>query len=181
MDKHAKLLDYINSTHLTRQELSNLRLNAQKAIDSGDKAAQSVLDAVNRAAPSDSYFVFMGFCPGADFSNRLDIEWKNKGICTFEFYDSERQMTRFQSIQVGDLIILKKIQEYGKLMRLYGHGRVTALDKSEKGDHMLRMQWSPQAIEIEVPLMACNDTVNIRDLEKVDAAMPDEFWKWLEV
>ncbi|WP_395660115.1 hypothetical protein [Aestuariivirga sp.] len=180
MDKHARMVAYINSTALSREDLSTMRLRAQEAIDGGDRGAQMVLDAVNRTAPSDRYFVFMGFCPGADFSNRLDIEWKSNSTCTFEFYESERQMKRFRSIQVGDLIILKKIQKRGKVMRLYGHGRVTALDKSEKGDRMLRMQWSPQSDEIEVQLLGCNDTVNIRDLEKVEGAMPDEFWKWLE-
>lgn len=179
MSPYAKILSRIGSSHLSREELSSLRANALKVIGRGNAAAQEVLDAINRAAPTDSYFVFMGFCPGADFSNRLDMEWKRKGICTFEFFDSERQMKRFRSIHVGDMIILKKNQERGRTMRLYGHGRVASLDKSPKGDFMLKMLWSTQADEIEVPLMACNDTVNIRELERVDKAMPDEFWRWI--
>jgi hypothetical protein len=181
MDRYKKLIDLIKEGKLSREQLSSLRVNVQNAVDKGDKEAQVVLELANRAMPTDRYFIFMGFCPNADINNRLDIEWRSKGICTFEFYESERQMERFRSIQVGDLVILKKRHEFGRTMRLFGYGRVASLDKSTKNDPMLRMQWSKQSNEIEVPLMACNDTVNIREIEKVEQAMPEKFWKWLEL
>ena len=69
----------------------------------------------------------MGFCPGANFDNRLDIEWKEKGICTFIFLRSEQQLERFNDIWPGDLIVLKKRHQFGKTMLLYGHGRATGI------------------------------------------------------
>ena len=42
------------------------------------------------------------------------------------------------------------------------------------------MGWSTQKEIIEVPLMACNSTVDIRTIEQVKDVMPDEFYQWLE-
>ena len=153
--------------------------NAKAKLDKGDAAAQAVLDALMSSAPTDRYVVFMGFCPHADINNRLDVEWRKQGNCTFTFYDSEHQMERFRTISVGDLLVLNKIQIYGKTMRLYGHGRVTALENDDKGDRVLRMTWSDQDAQIDVPLMGCNETVNVKDIERVDDVMPPEFWSWL--
>ena len=33
---------------------------------------------------------------------------------------------------------------------------------------------------LEVPLLGCNSTVNIRSIEQIDENMPEEFWQWLE-
>lgn len=44
--------------------------------------AKIIIDAINLATPSDTEILFMGFCPDADIDNRLDIEWREKGICT---------------------------------------------------------------------------------------------------
>lgn len=181
MTKHSRILDRIRNGALSRSDLASLTTNALMAQQKGDTDAQVVLDALSVAAPTDSYFIFMGFCPNADIANRLDKDWKQRGVCTFEFYESERQMEKFRSILVGDLIILKKRQEFGRTMRLYGHGRVIQLATSDKGDRMLRMQWSPQSCEVEVPLMACNDTVNIREFERVNQSMSPDFWEWLKV
>jgi hypothetical protein len=123
--------------------------------------------------------VFFGFCPGADFSKRLDTRWKELGICEFQYFESKRQVKRFASIEIGDLIILKKRQIIGKTMRVYGYGLVTGITKDDKSNRVLKVDWSSQEQVIEVPLLGCNATIDIRDIDKVRADMPDEFFEWL--
>ena len=122
----------------------------------------------------------MGFCPGATIENRLDIEWKEKGICTFVFIESERQLEKFNDIFTGDLIVLKKIHQFGKTMQLFGHGRVKSWAYDEDGNRYLIMDWAPQDEIIEVPLMGCNSTVDIKTRDTVDSYMPTEFYEWLK-
>lgn len=145
----------------------------------GDRDAQAVLDEIDRATPADRYVVFMGFCPGADFENRLDVGWREQGVCTFVFHESEQQSERFSGILAGDLIVLKKRERFGETMRLYGYGRVTGFKCDADGHRYLTMEWSPEQTVIEVPLMGCNSTVDIRTMEQVESQMPPEFFDWL--
>ncbi|UGB45429.1 hypothetical protein LQ772_15840 [Frateuria edaphi] len=177
--RHQKVLDKVLNGSFSRADLARLRVNALELVRKGDGEAQAVVDAIMSACPSDTRVVFMGFCPGADFNNRLDIEWKAKGVCTFSFLDSDQQVARFNEICTGDLIVLKKRHVFGKTMRLFGHGRVSSIAFDENGKRYLNMRWSAQDEEIEVPLMAANSTVDIRSMEQVEADMPDEFFKWL--
>ena len=177
--KHKKTIDKIRSQHYTRLDLVKLRSNAEAMRMKGDFDAQHVIDEIDRAVPKDKAMVFMGFCPGANFDNRLDIEWKEKNICTFTFIESEQQLHRFNDIWPGDQIILKKLQTFGKTMLLYGHGRVVGV-KYDQDTRYLEMNWSSQDEVIEVPHMACNSTVNVRTLEQVAASMPLHFYAWLE-
>jgi TPR repeat protein len=124
--------------------------------------------------------VFFGFCPGADFSRRLDTRWKELGICEFQYFESKVQVKRFASIEIGDLIVLKKRQIIGKTMRVYGYGLVTGITKDDKGNRVLKVDWSSQEQVIEVPLLGCNATIDIRDIDKVRADMPDAFFEWLK-
>jgi hypothetical protein len=64
-------------------------------------------------------------------------------------------------------------------MRVYGYGLVTGITKDDKGNRVLKVDWSSQERVIEVPLMGCNPTINIKDSDKVRAEMPDEFFEWL--
>jgi hypothetical protein len=41
------------------------------------------------------------------------------------------------------------------------------------------MDWSQQQTVIEVPLMGCNSTVDIRTTEQVESQMPPEFFDCL--
>jgi hypothetical protein len=41
------------------------------------------------------------------------------------------------------------------------------------------MNWSNQKEIIEVPLMACNSTVDVRSIEQVEDEMLTEFFTWL--
>lgn len=177
--RHQKILDKIASGAYSRADLVRIRHNAEDKIREGDTDAQAVLDAVGSATPADKRIVFMGFCPDADIANRMDIEWREQGICTFIFHDSAQQSARFNEIWCGDLIVLKKRQVFGKTMRLYGHGRVTGIAHDDEGHRYLRMAWSMQDEIIEVPLMGANSTVDIRDMDQVEAEMPDEFFRWL--
>jgi hypothetical protein len=121
----------------------------------------------------------MGFCPGADFDNRLDIEWRQRNICTFVFHESEQQSERFGSIWPGDLIVTKKRHRFGETMQLFGYGRVAGFHYDEDGHRVLEMNWSDQQEVIEVPLIGCNSTVDIRTMEQIEAQMPEEFFAWL--
>lgn len=145
----------------------------------GDADALEVMSAIDIAKPVDSYILFMGFCPGADFSERLDIEWKKKGICRFDYHESEHQVARFNSICAGDLVILKKREQFGKTMKLYGYGRVKDIAYDVENVRYLVMDWSAQTDIIEVPLMGANSTVDIKSMEIVEGEMPNEFYTWL--
>jgi hypothetical protein len=143
--------------------------------------AKIIVDAIAEAIPSDTYIVFMGFCPDADFENRLDVDWKEKGVCTFEFLSDDRQKAAFYSILVNDLIILKKNAIFGKTMKLYGCGRVKSIEHNEKYGRYLVMDWSKKEEIIEVPSLACTSTVNIiKTIEEVEKYMPKEFFNWLD-
>lgn len=175
--KYQAQLDKIATRQYSRAELAKLRVNAAAKVKAGDLEAKIVLEAIDQASPADDQVVFMGFCPGASLANRLDIEWRRDGICTFIY--SPPQVERFNSISPGDLIVLKKRQTFGKTMQLFGHGRVSGIDHDPEGNRFLRMNWAAQSRVIEVPLMGCNSTVDTRSIAQVEAEMPEEFYVWL--
>ena len=179
--KYTKAIERVRSGEMSRSDLVRLKRNAEQKLAIGDTEAQQVLDAINSATPTDSYVLFMGFCPGADFSERLDTEWKEQGICRFDYLESEHQAERFNSICKGDLVVLKKREKFGKTMKLYGHGRVKAVAYDDDQIRYLKMDWSDQDQVIEVPLMGCNSTVDVKSIEMVEDEMPQEFYEWLEV
>lgn len=178
--KHQRILDKILAGMFDRAELARIRKNAESLVSKGDQDAAAIIKAIDECVPTDTHIVFMGFCPGASLENRLDIEWKEKGICTFIFLDSEAQLDRFNNICAGDLIVLKKRQKFGETMRLYGHGRVLAARHDDNGRRYLEMNWSSQEAILEVPLMGCNSTVDVRSMDQVTEAMPEEFFDWLK-
>ena len=177
--RYEKVLSRIRSGEMSRADLTGLRDNAIQKLAAGDVDAQAVISAINIAKPKDQYILFMGFCPGADFSERLDTEWKEKGICRFDYLESTPQLERFSRICIGDLVVLKKREQFGKTMKLYGHGRVTAVDYDDDSIRFLKVDWSSQDEVIEVPLMGCNSTVDIKNIETVESEMPAEFYRWL--
>lgn len=176
---HEKIINNIRKGIFSRAELLRIRANAEDKLKKGDETVKSVIEEIDYANPVDKKIVFMGFCPDADVENRLDVEWKKHGICTFDFFDSEAQLARFNDIWSGDLIILKKRQQFGKTMRLYGHGRVSGVKYDSENNRYLEVNWSPQEQVIEVPLMGCNSTVDVKTIEQVEAEMPSEFYLWL--
>ncbi len=178
--KYEKIIELVKSGKMSRADLVKLKRNADEKYVNGDKEAKEVLDAINNSTPADSYILFMGFCPDADFDERLDIEWKEKGICRFDYLKSKVQLDRFYTICKGDLVVLKKREQFGKTMKLYGHGRVSSVAYDENNIRYLVMKWSDQENIIEVPLMGCNSTVDIKSIESVEDEMPEEFYKWLE-
>lgn len=169
--KYIKQLQAIESGRMTREELFRLRENALSRAENGDSEARAVADAILIARPKDAYVVFMGFCPGADFARRQDIEWKQKKICTFYYLESEVQLNRFNDVWPGDLVVLKKREKFGETMSLYGHGRVTGIAYDEERRRYLEMDWSDQETVIEVPLMGANSTIDVRDMARVVAEM----------
>lgn len=177
--KYKSILEKISAGKLSRSELQDLRNNALEKFNSGDEDASEVMSAIDIASPIDTYIVFMGFCPGADISNRLDTEWKAQGICRFDYLESEIQAERFNRVRVGDVVVLKKRELFGKTMNLYGHGRVAGIEHDLENIRFLKMLWSPQSQVIEVPLMGCNSTVDVRAMEAVEAEMPEKFFTWL--
>jgi hypothetical protein len=179
--KYQKQLDKIDRREYSRAELARIRVNAEERLMGGDLDAKLVIDAIDHASPVDDFVVFMGFCPDASLANRLDIEWRRNGTCTFIFLDSLQQVARFNSIRPGDLVILKKRQDFGRTMQLFGHGRVTGIDHDASGNRFLLMTWAEQDAVIEVPLLGRNSTVDIRSIAQVDAEMPDYLYTWLNV
>ena len=137
--RYEKVISRICSGEMSRADLTGLRENAIQKLAAGDFDAQAVISAINIAKPKDQYILFMGFCPNADFSERLDTEWKAKGICRFDYLESTHQLERFSSIRVGDLVVLKKREQFGKTMNLYGHGRVTGVNYDDDSIRFLKV------------------------------------------
>jgi hypothetical protein len=162
-----------------RADLARLRANSEAQLSKANPDAAQVIAAIDEATPSDREMIFMGFCPAADIANRLDIEWKARGVCTFMFWESEHQRDRFEAIRPGDLIVLKKRQQFGKTMLVSGHGRVTGVRRDEQGHRYLLMDWAAQEAVLEVPLMGCNSTIDVKKTEAVETQMPEEFFVWL--
>lgn len=177
--KYQKVIERIASGSMSRNDLMKLKNNADAKLMDGDKDSEYVLNAINNAVPADSYILFMGFCPDANVDNRLDVEWKEKGICRFDYLESERQLNRFNEIYAGDLVVLKKIKKWGKSMELFGHGRVKSIAYDKDDIRYFNMDWSDQEQVIEVPLMGCNSTVDVKSIEQVNDEMPEEFYEWL--
>lgn len=177
--KYAKILGKISSGAMNRSDLQALKLNALAMFKNGDQDAELVISAVNTAEPADAYILFMGFCPNADFEKRQDIEWKKNGICRFDWPESKVQQERFDSIFAGDMVVLKKREQFGKTMKVFGHGRVKSIAYDPDGVRYLVMDWSEQSSVLEVPLMGCNSTVDVKGMEMVEEEMPGEFWAWL--
>lgn len=178
--KYDKAVERVGIGEMSRTDLLKIKRNAEDKLASGDTEAQLVLDAINHAEPVDSYILFMGFCPGADFNERLDTSWKEQGICRFDYLESEHQAERFNSICKGDLVVLKKREKFGRTMKLYGHGRVKSIAYDKDNVRYLIMDWSDQDEEIEVPLMGCNSTVDVKSAQAVEDEMPAEFYEWLK-
>ena len=177
--KYKKAIDRVKSGRMSRDDMLKLQKNAEEKLFQGDADAKSVIDAICISKPVDDYVLFMGFCPGADINGRLDLEWKQKGICRFDYIESKSQLERFNTICKGDLVVLKKREQFGKTMKLFGHGRVNSIAYDEKGLRYLLVDWSKQDQVIEVPLMGCNSTVDIRAIEVVQQEMPNEFYLWI--
>ncbi len=178
--KYQNVVDRIQAGKLTRDELREVRQKALVQQNAGDEDASTVVLAIDGAVARDSGILFMGFCPGAELKNRLDIAWKEQGVCTFNHDKDPKQVNTFMNICAGDLVVLKIAEQFGKTMALHGHGRVAALKTGADGRRYLEMVWSDQAhILSGVPMMACQSTVNLRSMEKVEAAMPPEFFDWL--
>ncbi|MCL6272334.1 hypothetical protein M3P05_20670 [Sansalvadorimonas sp. 2012CJ34-2] len=105
---------------------------------------------------------------------------EKNNICRFDYLESKHQVERFNSICKGDRVILKKREQFGKTMKLYGHGRVTSIAYDNDNIRYLNMDWSDQDEIIEVPLMGCNSTVDTKSIEQVEDEMPEQFYNWLE-
>ena len=154
--------------------------NARVLIEKGDLGAQGILDALAQVAERDRNIVFMDFCPGGVLRNRLDLDWKKWGNCTFEFQPGNDQLQTFNSISEGALIILKKAQQIGETMRLYGHGRVNSVTHLPSSGNILHMDWSKdQKFEIEIPMLGCVNSVNFVPKASLDTPEFQEFWDWL--
>jgi hypothetical protein len=131
------------------------------------------------APPDVQRIVFVDFCPGGLVIKRLDVAWLQQGICTFDHFSSEEQWETFQSIVVGDLIVMKRDLATSQTTRLYAHGRVVAWELDEKRDRVLLVNWSHERGQIEVPRIRCNNMVKIQDIDEAEAVMPTQFWEWL--
>lgn len=179
--RYATAIARISSGKLSRNELQQLSRNAKSKLAAGDENAESVLAAISQASCIDTEYIFFGFCPDANIDQRQDLVWRAAKHCTFDFFESQTQTDRFQRICRDDLIILKKRQDFGVTMRLYGHGRALSSARLENGLAVIDVDWSPQNNVIEVPLMGCNSTIDVRSLNTLqDKDMPDEFFDWLK-
>ena len=136
---YEKVANRVKSGEMSRAELLGLKRNAEDRFADGDEDSREVPKAINHAAPTDSYIVFMGFRPDADFSRRLDKEWKNLGIRRFHYVESEQQVERFDGICRRDSASPKKREKFGRTMKLYGHGRVRDIAYDE--DDRKYLKW----------------------------------------
>ena len=57
--------------------------------------------------PHGKRIVFVDFCPGGVMCNRQDVDWINQGICAYETFATEDQKQLFDSIRIGDVLVMK--------------------------------------------------------------------------
>ena len=180
----ASIKERPTGPRLVWNEQTSIAVNARRTLarplvkQDMDDARLARIARLN-AAPHDHRMVFVDFCPGGVVVGRLDVGWLQQGICTFEFFSSEEQWETFQSISMGDLVVMKRDLQISQTTRLYAHGRVVGLDLNEKRDRVLLVNWHHDQDQIEVPLIRCNNMVKIQDIDEGETAMPREFWHWL--
>lgn len=176
------ILDGITDGKYTRDRLQKIRENALRKFKEGANEAREIVDAIDRIGPPkiEAQYAFLGFCPGADIERRQDEKMLKNGIYEFDFVSSETQLKRMGRIMAGDTIILKKREVFAETMRIYSHGPVTQVCESKfTGKPYFNVDWITPPEFLEVPLMGCNSTINIRELAHVEESMPKEFWDWL--
>ncbi len=132
------------------------------------------------STPGSRRIVFIDFCPGGVFSNRRDVSWIQQGICSFASFATKDQRDLFESIRIGDVLVMKQDLLSASVMRVHAHGRVVGLDVSEEGRRILRVDWSHGQGQIEVPAMGVREMVSMPDAVRVKKTMPLEFWRWLQ-
>jgi len=175
----ALIKERLTGPRLAWTDLNSEELLARASADRARSRERNARAARLKAAPNDRRIVFIDFCPGGVVVQRLDIGWIQQGICTFDYFSSEEQWETFQSISMGDLIVMKRDLLTSQTTRLYAHGRVVALELNENRDRVLIVDWSHEQDQIEVPRVVCNNMVKIQGIEEVEASMPVEFWCWL--
>ena len=178
----SKLLQRIQRKEIPRSDLLKIRENAKSLLQKGNAEAAEIIDAINKIGPPklEAMYAFLGFCPGGDIENRQDDKMLKDGIYEYNDISKVKQLEHLTDIMVGDTIILKKRQTFGKTMRIYSYGPVNEVCESRiTGKPYFRVEWTTPSEFLEVPLMACNSTVNIRDVANVEKSMPEEFWDWL--
>ena len=124
--------------------------------------------------------VFVDFCPGGVVCNRQDVAWIQQGVCTFETFSSDEQWEVFQSIAIGDLLVMKRSVHFTRTMLLHAWGRVFGCDLTEKRDRVLLVNWSHEQGQIEVPLLDRDDMMLSCEPGAVQEFMPEAFWDWLK-
>jgi len=178
----ASIRDRPTGPRLVWNEQTSNALIARSSMDTAlkvERNARDLRDARMRVAPYDRRIVFVDFCPGGVVVHRLDVGWIQQGICTFEYFSSLEQWETFQSISMGDLIVMKRDLKISQTTRLYAHGRVIGLELNENRDKVLLVNWVHEQEQIEVPMVVCHNMVKIQDIDEVEAAMPLKFWQWL--
>jgi hypothetical protein len=128
----------------------------------------------------DLRIVFLDFCPGGVLRNRLDIDWIQGGFCAYEFFSSDAQWELFQSIAIGDLLVIKRTRKFDSATRLHAYGRVFGLDVSDKGERVLKVDWAHEQEQIDVPPFQTDEKVVIHNVTTLQATMPPAFWAWLQ-
>ena len=129
--------------------------------------------------PHGQRIVFVDFCPGGVMCNRQDVDWINQGICAYETFATEDQKQLFDSIRIGDVLVMKKDLAPASVMLLQAHGRMTGFDHTEEGDRILQVDWSHEHGQIETPAMGVGKLVTMPDVAEIQSTMPLEFWRWL--
>jgi len=129
--------------------------------------------------PGGHRIVFVDFCPGGVISNRQDVAWIQQGICAFDRFATDDQKELFDSIRIGDLLVMKKDLAPTSAMRLHAHGRVVGFDLSEEGERILLVNWSHEHGQMQAPCVGVGKLVSMPDVAAIKATMPLEFWRWL--
>ena len=182
---NEKIIQKIKDGTISRADRLKLYKNAKSYFQRGvlENNPEEILILIETISvpPLQQQYVFMGYCPGALLENRQDDIWIADGFCEFNWVTNEKQLSDFYDIMVGDTIILKKRETFGKTMKISGHGKITERVESRKTNKLyFRVDWRVPEEFLIVPLMGCNATVNPRSIESVETDMPEDFWEWLK-
>ncbi len=65
-----------------------------------------------------------------------------------------------------------------QIIKLSGHGKISIVKHNDEDLNYLVMDWSGQERIIEVPLMGCTYTVNVRSMGVIEDQKPEELFEW---
>jgi len=119
-------------------------------------------------------YLFIDFCANNDITQRLDLAWKEKGICELDQMEGTSLDKDLKNLSAANHVILKKNNPNGETMNLFGYGLIRSIKRDDHGKSYLSVWWSKQEQVIEIPLMNCQSNINPISNEEICASLTEK-------